>query len=168
MNFAFRRDNETSPMVRSLALLTVGALALAACASLPHTDPPQVTLVGIDPAEGEGLEARMQLKLRVQNPNSSAIEYSGVYVELEVQGKTFASGVSNERGTVPPFGEAVITVPATVSVLGIVGQAMGMLGGKPMDKITYEMRGKLNDATFGALRFKSQGEVKLPTSPGDG
>ena len=27
-----------------------------------------------------------------------------------------------------------------------------------MDKITYEMRGKLNTTTSGALRFKSQGE----------
>jgi len=147
-------------MVRSLALTAVAALALAGCAIFQHTDPPQVTLVGVEPGASEGLEARLQLKLRVQNPNSTAIDYNGVYVELDLQGKSFASGVSNESGTVPSFGEALIGVPVSVSVLGIAGHAMGMLGSS-MDKIKYEMQGKLNSPTLGAVRFKSQGEVSL-------
>jgi hypothetical protein len=151
-------------MMRSLAFITAAALSLAGCASLPHTDPPQVTVVDIEPAAGEGLEARMQLQLRVQNPNNAPIEFSGIYVELKVQGKSFASGVSDQSGTVPSFGETVIGVPVTVSIMGVVGQALGILGGKPLDKITYEMSGKLNSATSGTLRFKSQGELTLPTS----
>src|SRR5215468_11640198 len=102
-------------MVRSLFLTAAGALALAGCASFQRTDPPQVTLVGVEPAASEGLEVRMQLKLRVQNPNSTAIDYNGVYVELALQGKSFASGVSNESGTVPSFGEALVGVPVSVS-----------------------------------------------------
>jgi LEA14-like dessication related protein len=152
------------PMSRSLALIAAAALSLAGCASLPHTDPPRVTVVDIEPAAGEGLEARMQLKLRVQNPNSAPIEYSGIYVELKVQDKSFASGVSDESGTVPSFGETVIGVPVTISIMGIVGQVMGVLGGKSLDKVTYEMNGKLNSTTSGAIRFKSQGELTLPTS----
>jgi LEA14-like dessication related protein len=148
-------------MVRSLILLTAAAMTLDGCAWLQRTDPPRVTLVGVEPAASEGFEARMQLKLRVQNPNDAPIEYSGIYVELAVQDKSFASGVSNQSGTVPAFGEAVITVPVTASVLGIAGQAMGLLSGKALDKITYELRGKLSSATSGALRFKSQGEINL-------
>jgi len=151
-------------MIRSLPLVAAVALSLAGCAGLPHTDPPQVTVVDIEPVEGEGLEARMQLKLRVQNPNNAAIEFTGIYVELKVLGKSFATGVSNESGTVPPFGETVIGVPVSVSVIRIVSEALGILGGKPPDKITYEMSGKLNSATSGTLRFKSQGELTLPTS----
>lgn len=151
-------------MIRSLAFIAAAALSLAACASLPHTDPPQVTVVDIEPAEGEGLEARMQLKLRVQNPNNAPIEFSGVYVDLKVQGKSFASGVSDQSGTVPSFGETLIGVPVTVSIISIVGEALGILGGKSLDKITYEMSGKLNSATSGTLRFKSHGELTLPTS----
>jgi LEA14-like dessication related protein len=147
-------------MVRSLALLAVGALALAGCALFQRTDPPRVTLVGVEPAASEGLEARMQLKLRVQNPNSTAIDYRGVSVELGLQGKSFASGVSNESGTIPAFGEALIAVPVSVSILGIASRAMGMLGNS-MDKIKYDMQGKLNSPTSGAVRFKSEGEVSL-------
>jgi LEA14-like dessication related protein len=151
-------------MPRSLALILAAALVMAGCASLPHTDPPQVTVVDIEPAEGEGLEARMQLKLRVQNPNNAPIEFSGIYVELKVLGKSFASGVSDQSGTVPAFGETVIGVPVTVSVIGVVSEALGILGGKLPDKISYEMSGKLNSAASGTLRFKSQGELMLPSS----
>jgi LEA14-like dessication related protein len=147
-------------MMRSLALTAAAALALAGCAIFQRTDPPQVTLVGVEPAASQGLEVRMLLKLRVQNPNSTAIDYNGLYVELDLQGKSFASGVSNESGTVPSFGEALISVPVSVSVLGIASHAMGMLGNS-MDKIKYEMHGKLNSPTSGAVRFKSQGEVSL-------
>ena len=151
-------------MIRSLSLIAAAALSFAGCASLPHTDPPQVTVADIEPAPGEGLEARMVLKLRVQNPNNTPIEFSGIYLELKVLGKSFASGVSDQSGTVPPFGETIIGVPVTVSVMGVVSQALGILGGKPPDKITYEMSGKLNSATSGTVRFKSQGELTLPTA----
>ena len=147
-------------MMRALVLTATGALVVAACASFQRTDPPQVTLVGVEPAASESLEARMQLKLRVQNPNNTAIDYNGVYVELDLQGKSFASGVSNESGTVPSFGEALINVPVSVSVLGIASHAMGMLGNS-MDKIKYEMHGKLNSPKSGAVQFKSEGEMSL-------
>jgi LEA14-like dessication related protein len=160
-NEASGMRNETSPMVRSLILPAAAALTLVGCAWLQRTDPPQVTVVGVEPSTGEGLEARMQLKLRVQNPNDAPIEYNGIYLELDVQNKSLASGVSNQSGTVPAFGEAVISVPVAVSYFGIAGQAMGLLSGKSFDKITYEMRGKLSSTTSGTLRFKSQGELNV-------
>lgn len=154
----------SSLRARSLALVSGAVLVLAACAAIQQSDPLQVTVVDIASAPSEGLEARMQLKLRVQNPNAAPIDFSGIYVELNVLGKNFGSGVSSESGTVPGFGEAVIGVPVTVSILGLAGQAMEVLGGKRLDKLTYELRGKLNTATSGTLRFKSQGELTLPTS----
>jgi len=148
-------------MVRSLSLLTAAALTLAGCSWMQRTDPPQVTLVGVEPAASEGLETRIQLKLRVQNPNDAPIGYNGVYVELDVQDKSFASGVSNQSGTVPAFGEAVITVPVAVSIWSIAGQGMGLFSGKAMDKVTYAMRGKLSGSSSETVRFKSQGELNL-------
>lgn len=147
--------------VPSLILLISAALASAGCAWLQRTDPPQVTLVGVEPATSEGFEARMQLKLRVLNPNDAPIDYNGIYVQLDLLDKSFASGASSQSGTVPAFGETVISVPVSVSVLGIARQAMGLVGGKGLDRITYAMHGKLNSTTSGALRFSSQGELNL-------
>jgi LEA14-like dessication related protein len=147
--------------VPSLILLISAALTSAGCAWLQRTDPPQVTLVGVEPAASEGWEARMQLKLRVLNPNEAPIDYNGIYVQLDLLDKSFASGASNQTGTVPAFGETVISVPVSVSVLGIARQAMSLVGGKGMERITYAMHGKLNSPTSGALRFSSQGELNL-------
>jgi len=141
--------------------MTAAALTLAACA-WQRIDPPRVTVVGAEPASSAGgFETRMQLKVRVQNPNDTAIEYNGISVEIDVLGKSLATGISNQTGTVPAFGEAVMTVPVTISVWSMAGQAMGLLSGKAADKITYEMRGKLSTYNSGALRFKSQGELNV-------
>jgi hypothetical protein len=46
----------------------------------------------------------------------------------------------------------------------MVRQMMGVLDGKPVNSIRYEMSGKLNRSTFRALRFETQGEIAMPTS----
>lgn len=146
------------------AVLAAIVLALGACANMPRRDPPQVSLVGVESLPGEGLELRLNLKLRVQNPNDSPIDYDGAYVRLSVQDRTFATGVSDARGTVPRFGEAVIAVPVTVSVMNIVRHVLGTMDGNapPPEKIRFSLEGKLNGGGFGSLRFKSQGDLQLP------
>lgn len=144
-----------------IGLIATAALLLGACASLQRSDPLQVMVAGIEPMQGEGLELRMLVKLRVQNPNDAPLAYDGVYLKLDVLDKTFASGVSDAAGSVPRFGEAVIAVPVTVSVLRMVRHALGMLDGKPMEKVTYAMSGKLNGPVFAVARFSSQGEIDL-------
>jgi LEA14-like dessication related protein len=147
---------------RRLFLLCVTAVALAGCASMPHKDPLQVTVAGIEGLPGEGMELRMLVKLRVQNPNEAPIEFTGVYVQLDVLDKTFATGVSDQGGTVPGFGEAVISIPVTVSALRMARQVVGMLDGQPVDQVRYEMSGKLNGGFFSTHRFESKGEFSMP------
>ena len=144
--------------------LAVACLGLAGCAGLPPGDPLQVTVAGIEPMQGEGLELRMLVKLRVQNPNDTPVDFNGVYVKLDVLGKTFATGVSDEAGTVPRFGETVVAVPVTVSVIRMVRHTLGLLDGQPIDKVTYEMSGKLNRSAFSATRFSASGEIDLRTA----
>ena len=146
---------------RRAFLLLVIALGVAGCASMPHKDPLQVTVAGMESLPGEGMEVRMLVKLRVQNPNASEIAYSGAYLEFEVQGRTFATGVSDQAGVIPPFGEAIVAVPVTVSVLRMVRQVAGMLDGQPVDKISYEMSGKLSGGLFSTERFSVSGEFSL-------
>jgi hypothetical protein len=106
----------------------------------------------------------MMVSLRVQNPNDTQIDYDGTYVKLIVQGKTFATGVSDASGSIPRFGEAVIAVPLTVSMLNVMRQVIGAIDARtaPPDKVTYSLEGKLHRSGFGSLRFKSQGELTLP------
>lgn len=146
-----------------ISWVAAAALILAGCVSLMRVDPLQVTVAGIEPLPSEGLELRMLVKLRVQNPNDAPLAYDGVYLKLDVLDKTFATGVSDATGTVPRFGEAVIAVPVTVSVLRMVRHALGMLDGRPMEKVTYSLSGKLNGPVFAVARFTSEGEIDLRT-----
>lgn len=148
--------------MRRTIFIAASAL-LAACAMLAGREPLQVNVADIESLEGQGLEWRMLVKLRVQNPNDAPIEYDGVYLRLDVLDKTFATGVSDERGTIPRFGEAVVNVPVTVSAVNIVRHAIGMATeGKPPEKIGYRLEGKLNSPGFGSTRFDSRGELALP------
>jgi LEA14-like dessication related protein len=144
-----------------LALLTLGALLLGGCATMQHSAI-DVTVVGIDPLDGEGLELRMLVKLRVQNPNDSPLDFNGVSVEMDVQGKRFATGVADVSGTVPRFGETVIAVPVSISAFRMAGQVMGLLTGGPHGKLAYDLSGKLAGPGFGGMSFRSSGEVDLP------
>ena len=126
-------------------------------------DPVQVQVVGVEPIEGEGLELRLLCKLRVQNPNDSPIEFSGVYIDLEVRGSSFATGVSDAAGTVPRFGEVVLSVPVSVSALRVARQAIGLYLSSDRSRIDYVLKGKIGGPTFSAVRFESKGELTLPS-----
>jgi LEA14-like dessication related protein len=145
-----------------LSCLLLAAALSAGCASLPKQDPLQVTVAGIESLPGEGMELRLMVKLRVQNPNDAPVDYDGIALNLDVQGRTFASGVSDAVGSVPRFGEAIVQVPMTVSVLRLARQFIGGLDGKPVDNISYSMHGKLHGAhAFGTQRFRSSGSFSL-------
>ena len=161
-------------LMMCLSLFVASSLgALSACASLGGREPVKVNVVAVEPLAGQGLELRFMVKLRVQNPNDTAIDFDGIALDLEVRGNDFASGVSDQRGTVPRFGELVLSVPVTVSATAVIRQALSLALGNASNgrdgsrtKLDYQMRGKLAGAGFGGLRFSSSGEMDLPTGFG--
>lgn len=137
------------------------ALALAACALLGSTEPVRVSVIGLEPLPGEGLEVRMAVKLRIQNPNETPVDFDGVSLALELRGAPFASGVSGEHGTIPRFGESVITVPVSISALAALRQALA-LATQQAAALDYRLHGRLAGGAIGGLHFEAQGQVELP------
>lgn len=144
------------------SLLLGGLLLISGCANLPRREPVQAYVVGLEPLQGQGLELRMLVRLRVQNPNDAPIEFNGVHIAMDVQGKSFATGVSDASGVVPRFGESVITVPVSISAFRLMRGAMDVFGADASGKIRYELRGKLAGQGFSSMRFRSTGELALP------
>jgi LEA14-like dessication related protein len=143
-----------------VAALAALLLALGGCAGFGLREPLRVDLVGIEPLQGEAMESRFLLKLRVQNPNEAPLEYDGLSVELVVGDSRIASGVSDRSGTIPRFGETVIALPLSLSVTTIVRRAIDLAtGGAPTD---FELRGRLAGPGFGSTRFRSRGALDLP------
>lgn len=141
----------------SLLLLT-----LSACALFPHNDPLNINVVGIEPLPGQGLEVRLAVKLRLQNPNETAIDYSGVALDLDVNGKLLASGVSDQQGTIGRFSEAVLVVPVSVSAFAALRQVVGVSERQSLDNLPYTLHGKLAGGLFGTMRFSDSGVLSLP------
>ncbi len=142
----------------SAVLLT---LILAGCAAFSQRDPLNVQVAGIQPLPGEGLELRMAVKLRIQNPNDMALDYNGVALDLEINGRRLASGVSDASGSVPRFGETVLSVPVTISAFSAARQALGLAEHIGLDEVPYVLRGKLAGGLFGTQRFVEKGTLDL-------
>lgn len=153
------------PQLRLALLLALFALGLAGCASLVHREPVRINVVGLEPLPGQGMDMRFVVKLRVQNPNESAIDFDGLALELDLDGKPFATGVSDQRGSVPRFGEALVDIPVSVSAVAVVRQALGVIEGSTGGSVPYTLRGRLAGGVLGGIRFSDQGMLSLPAAP---
>ncbi|RPI63395.1 MAG: Water stress and hypersensitive response domain-containing protein, partial [Lysobacterales bacterium] len=82
--------------MRSAPLLVLAALfGVGGCATIANRDPLNIDVAGIEPLPGEGLELRLAVTIRVQNPNDVAMEYTGAALALDLNGRKLATGVSD-------------------------------------------------------------------------
>jgi LEA14-like dessication related protein len=147
---------------RGLLAIVASSTLAAGCAMLPGNEPVKVNVVGLDKLTGEGFELRLGVKLRVQNPNSNAIEFDGISLDLDVNGRALATGVSDQKGTVPRYGETVITIPVSVSAVAAVRQMLGLADGSARGEMPYAVRGRLGGGMLGGTPFTAEGTLKLP------
>lgn len=143
------------------ALIVVCAAGLASCVSLPNRDPLTVDVAGVEPLPGEGLELRLLVSIRVQNPNDAAVEYTGAALDFYLNDRRLATGVSDTIGSVPRYGEAVFAIPVTISAFQIARQVIGFATADDPNRFTYRVRGKLEGGLFRTRRFEDSGEIEL-------
>lgn len=146
-------------------LLLISALlttSLAACTGMASRDPLSIDVAGIEPLPGEGMELRLAVRVRIQNPNTTPVEYSGAALTLELNGRRLASGVSDTTGAVPRYGETVLTIPVTISAFDVARQLMGFMNTTSREEIRYRVQGKLDGGWLGARRFSDEGTFLLP------
>jgi LEA14-like dessication related protein len=144
-------------------VVVLAMATLAGCASWFGAEPLRVNVAGLEPLDSQGMEVRFNMKLRIQNPSGSAVSYSGISVDLEVNGKAFATGVSPASGTVPAFGEAIVSVPVTVSALAAIHQMFVFVDRSQYGQIEYILRGRLaGTGITGSTHFIDQGSLPVP------
>ncbi len=126
-------------------------LGLAGCVGVPRNlETPKVSFVGIRALEASVFEQRLEVRMRVRNPNSIELPVNGLDVDVELAEEPFAHGVSAREFVVPAQGEAefdmVVTANAATALLKILG---GDLSSR--DEIGYRLKGKLS-TRVGMLR----------------
>ncbi|SOD40124.1 LEA type 2 family protein [Nitrosovibrio sp. Nv4] len=148
-----------------ILLVSALFLLLSGCAALERQDPLRISVAGLEPLEGKGMEARFAVHLRIQNHSEKPLDYDGIALDLDLRGMSFASGVSDQHGVVPRFGETVITVPVTVPATAMIRHAFDFATGD-RTKADYQLHGRLGGmGPIGGRRFDSKGEIMLPTPP---
>lgn len=153
--------NPTRRRLAGLAVASLGLAALGGCAGLRlGMQKPEVTVANIRLLEGNLLEQRFLLTLRVMNPNTSEIAIEGLTFKVDLNGQPFAKGVGNQPVVIPRLGEAMVEVTATTGLGGLLRQLKAL--GKGRDKVDYRISGRLVTGSFGGIDFDQTGEVELP------
>ena len=147
---------------RAIVISLIGVM-LAGCAGLGKPlEPPRISLADIRVVEFTGLETAFQVKLRVLNPNDMDLTVKGMDVDIEINGQTFASGVSNTPVKIPSFGTELVTVAVYSSVIKMFKSVYGLHGS---EELHYRMKGKLrvsgDNALATTLPFESEGVLAL-------
>ena len=143
-------------------LILLLCLGLNACALFHDRDPLTISVIGIDPLPGQDLELRMAVKIRVQNPNEAPVDFNGIALNLEVNDQPLAAGVSDQRGHIGRYDEAVLVVPVSITAFAFLRQAYGLSRVESLQGLPYVLRGKLAGGPLGTVRFTDKGKLDLP------
>ena len=157
--------NPSRRRLAGLAVAMLGLTALGGCAGLQlGMQKPEVTVANIRLLDGNLLEQRFLLTLRVMNPNTSEIAIEGLTFKVDLNGQPFAKGVGNQPVVVPRLGEAMVEVTATTGLGGLLRQLKAFKG---REKVDYRISGRLVTGNFGGIDFDQTGEVELPKGLGE-
>lgn len=144
-------------------LLATGLVLLAGCAALgTQLETPEISFVGIRAIEASLFEQKLEVRLRVLNPNTIALPVNGLDIDMELAGEPFATGVTARQFVVPAHGEAefdmIVTANAATALLKIAGGDR-----KSREEIGYRLKGRLS-TKLGLLRsipFEESGTLPL-------
>jgi len=163
---------EFVPVKRLVAFAV--AFLLTACASVGDVTPPTIQLSNMRLVSAGLLSQQLQLQIRIGNPNDFDIPLNGLSFTLDVNGESFAEGLSDESVTIPRLGYATMSVDGSTNTLNLIRQLMALDG---RDKIAYRLHGRaFVDGIAGSIAypFDRKGELSLPApvrpgkNPGSG
>lgn len=146
-----------------LALIVLAVVALGGCAAIPtNLKTPEVSFVSLRAVEASFFEQRLEVRMKVRNPNDVELPVNGLDVDIELAEEPFAHGESVREFVVPANGEAEfdmqVTANAATALLKIAGGDR-----RKSDAIDYKLKGKLS-TRIGLLRtipFEETGTLPI-------
>ncbi len=152
-------------VVLAFTLCVVAFVTLVSgCASLfSMGDKPRVyvDIVNIIPKEMQLMEQTFVAELRIQNPTETDLDITGVALDLEINGQSFAKGVSNQSIKVERLSTKIIQVEAYTGITSILRQLAEIKKGSYASGFRYRLKGVVYAGypTF-SIPFDETGEFK--------
>ncbi len=144
-------------------LLPALIILISGCAGKQsQLENPKLSLVGFEMVDVQLFEQRYALTLRLINPNDIALPITGIYYEVELEGKEFATGVNASPVDIPAYGETRVTVEMSTSLLQSI-RHLASIAEKNRDSLNYHIKGHLNVnlPLLGKIPFSETGQIKL-------
>ena len=130
------------------------ALMVSGCAFwMMKGEPPEVLVTNVTPLEASAFEQRLQVDLRIRNPNDFDLAVTGIDFKLDLNGNRLARGLGNKELVVPRLSDAVTSVETSTSTLQVVRQLLSFSGNQPL---TYHLTGVVHTKA-GRLPFNNSG-----------
>ena len=148
--------------VRRLMVLALGCAAwLASCAVLPKYEAPKLSVVSLKMQSGDIFSQRLQVRMRVFNPNARELPVTGITYRIEVNDAELGQGATSAPFTVPSMGEVEFDMQITANLAGALARLLSRRNSS--EELAYRLVGDVNLAS-GFLRripFDERGHVKL-------
>ncbi len=143
----------------TVIILASGLLVSVGCETIvPHhgpPEPPEVLLVNILPLDTTMFEQRLQVDLRIRNPNDFDLEITGLDFTLHLNEQQLTRGLTNKSATIPRLADSIISVETTTSTLDVLRQ---LLNFQQHHTMAYQVTGVVH-IQGGRLPFERKGTL---------
>ena len=145
-----------------MAMLILACMPwFAGCAALPKFESPKLSLVTLKVQGGDFFSQRLQVRMRVFNPNARELPISGIAYRIEINDTEIGNGSTTAPFTVPAMGEVEFDMQLTANLAGALGKLLSRRNSS--EELAYRLVGDVN-LSSGFLRripFDERGSVKL-------
>jgi LEA14-like dessication related protein len=137
------------------------AMFVAGCSMLPRLEAPKLSVVGITVQSADVFSQRLQVRMRVLNPNARELPIQGISYRIEVNGAQLGTGLTNAPFLVPALGESEFDVNVTTNLAGTLARLLLRRGSQ--DALDYRLAGEvaLSSGFLRRIPFDERGSVKL-------
>lgn len=148
-----------------IVFLMLAAL-LAGCAGLTGPiEEPRVSVTSLRLLPSNGIEQRIEVGLRLMNPNSFDLDARGLVVSLGLNGVPVLEGATADLPRVPAYGEARTQLALSVSLANGL-RLMNRLAQRPDEPLQYRLEARLDlrRPFWKRLTLMEQGEIASGTA----
>jgi len=144
-----------------VGLVALPLIALSGCAALPKFESPKLSVVALKVQGGDFFSQRLQVRMRVFNPNDRELPIKAITYSLEVSDTEIGNGSTAAPFTVPAMGEAEFDMQITANLAGVIGKLLSRKNSS--DPLPYRLVGdvSLSSGFLKRIPFDERGSVKL-------
>ena len=148
------------PGLALTCLASLSAALLGGCATV-QLEAPKLSVVSLKMQSADIFSQRLQVRMRVVNPNDRELPIKGISYRIEVNEAQLGEGETDTSFVVPAKGEAEFDMTVTANLASTLSKLF-LRGSKP-ESLDYRLVGSvaLSSGFLRRIPFDERGSVKL-------